>query len=385
MNSRALSLREIYIMRIIQMLFISVIWLFSIWCLLGDSLVVFAQSTARFPVVGSDYNEVFKGFIEYRPEYKPHAVYSVSVESQVTKTRCDGTARITYNPDRQTCKGALGRVELFCSEGRVIHADLVCFECRRGVGLGYDQRGNRFAFAFGMNDFEAMSYIEKDLRSIYKPKETRQEKGFNTGTGFFVSTNGHLVTNYHVIEDSTEVIIVTFDKREHVAKVIKADPVNDVVLLKVETTTKPLSFSEQPNPSKGEEVFTLGYPLIMIQGQEQKATFGRINSLSGMSDDIRFMQIDAPVQHGNSGSPLMNMNGQVIGVITATLNQIEILKVSGSLPQNVNYALKFDYVIPLLRYGLSNMSAKPTAMKSQQKVTDLIKIVEPSVMMIIAK
>lgn len=372
-------------MRLIRMLPISVIWLLSTWYLLGDTVAIFAQSTTRFPVVGSDYNEAFKGFIEYRPEYRPRAFYSVSVESQVTKTRCGGTARITYNPDTQTCKGALGRAELFCSEGRVIHADFVCFECRRGVGLGYDQRGNRFAFAFGMNDSEAMSYIEKDLRSIYKPRETRQEKGFNTGTGFFVSTNGHLVTNYHVIEDSTEVIIVTVDKRELEAKIIKADPVNDVVLLRVETTTKPLLFSEQPSHSKGEEVFTLGYPLTMIQGQEQKATFGRISSLSGMSDDIRFMQIDAPVQHGNSGSPLINMNGQVIGVITATLDQIEILKASGSIPQNVNYALKSDYVIPLLRYGLRNMPAKPLSIKSPQKVTDLIKIAEPSVVMIIAK
>jgi len=97
------------------------------------------------------------------------------------------------------------------------------------------------------------------------------------------------------------------------------------------------------------------------------------------------MQIDIPIQHGNSGSPLINMNGQVIGVITATLDQFVTLKASGTLPQNVNYALKFDYVIPLLRHYLSEKPIKQIVSEESKKVTDLIKLAEPSVVLIIAK
>lgn len=77
------------------------------------------------------------------------------------------------------------------------------------------------------------------------------------------------------------------------------------------------------------------------------------------------------------------MNGQVIGVITATLDQLATLKASGTLPQNVNYALKFDYVIPLLRYHFKDMLPKQPSTRSTQKVKDLIEIAEPSVVLLI--
>jgi len=178
---------------------------------------------------------------------------------------------------------------------------------------------------------------------------------------------------------------LTTDNIEFEAQIIKGDPANDVALLKVLAETKPLPFFDQSRISKGEEVFTLGYPLMLIQGQEQKATFGRINSLSGITDDFRFMQIDVPVQPGNSGGPLINTKGEVIGVVTATLDQLITLKISGALPQNVNYALKFEYVIPLLRHYLSEKPIKQIVSEESKKVADLIKLAEPSVILIIAK
>jgi len=92
----------------------------------------------------------------------------------------------------------------------------------------------------------------------------------------------------------------------------------------------------------------LGYPLITIQGQEQKATFGKVNALSGIQDDIRFLQIDVPIQPSNSGGPLIDRKVRVIGVTNATLDVLNTLKESGSLPQNVNYAVKSDYIILLI-------------------------------------
>ncbi len=355
--------------------------------------VVNPQEQVILPVVGffEEYNEVFKGQVD--SNLKLGTGY-IKGETQVTKTRCSGNSRITNRTTSNTCDGTRGIAELRCDDGRILQTDFVLSACTQGKGSGYDQKGNKFHFEFGMTEAEAQQYIQEqlkiaskktDLPPVYEPKETRKEKKFSTGTGFFVSTDGYLITSYHVIKNSKKVIAVTFDKKELEAEVIKVDPANDVALLNVKTTTKPLHFSDQINLSKGEEVFTLGYPLLMIQGQEQKATFGRINSLSGVGDDVRFIQIDVPIQPGNSGSPLINMNGQVIGIIQGLLDQLLTLKASGSLPQNVNYALKLDYAIPLFRHYLSEKPVKQIISGESKKITDLIKLAESSVVLIIAK
>ena len=87
-----------------------------------------------------------------------------------------------------------------------------------------------------------------------------------------------------------------------------------------------LSVASSRDLLKAQDVFTLGYPLITLTGQEQKASFGRVNALSGIQGDIRFLQIDVPVQPGNSGGPLLSRDGRVVGVVTATLNQLIPLK-----------------------------------------------------------
>ncbi len=71
-----------------------------------------------------------------------------------------------------------------------------------------------------------------------------------------------------------------------------------------------------------------------------------MNALSGIKGDVRFFQVDIPVQLGNSGGPLINQRGEVIGIVTATLDEFVALAQSGSLPQNVNYAVKSTYVWP---------------------------------------
>ena len=133
------------------------------------------------------------------------------------------------------------------------------------------------------------------------------------------------------------------------AALLKSDPANDLALLKVETTSSPIPIPSQTRMARADEVFTLGYPDITIQGQTRKATFGRINALSGIKDDVRFFQVDVPIQPGNSGGPLINDKGEVLGIVTMTLDAIVSLIAKGSLPQNVNYAVKSDYLVPLLR------------------------------------
>jgi S1-C subfamily serine protease len=355
-------------------------------------LIICCGCSVKYPVVGyfDNYNEVFKGIVE-------HNLLSgggvIEAQGEITKLKCRGDAIVTGIPGIG-CKGQSGVAKLYCDDGREIHAKWVALSCTTGFGTGYDQNGSKFSFTFGMNEEEANQYIKKemviasnkpDLPPAYKPKETRKEKGYSTGTGFFVSDDGYLITNYHVVQDAKEILIITNSKKELKGNYIIGSLIDDIALIKVNAVTKSLPILKKHNIAKGEEVFTLGYPLVQIQGQEQKASFGRINSLSGIKGDIRFFQIDIPVQPGNSGGPIINTKGQIAGVVTATLDQLVTLRISGHIPQNVNYAVKSDYLLPLIRHTLGKDWSPLTPQESKKDISELIKMTEQSVVLIIAK
>lgn len=224
-------------------------------------------------------------------------------------------------------------------------------------------------------------------RLVYKcvsPNEpARKQEGVTTGTGFFVSDSGHVVTNFHVVQQSRDIKVRTDRGVEFRAVLLSGDSANDIAILKVEAHTLPMPVAGVSALSNGSEVMTLGYPLVNIQGQEQKAAFGRVNSLTGIGNDARFLQIDVPIQPGNCGGPLISTHGVVVGIVSLTSNRLGVLKESGSLPQNVNYAVKGDLVLPFLssviHYAPRN---EPIATYS---FDELAKKYEQSVVLVIAR
>src|SRR5690606_3977117 len=98
----------------------------------------------------------------------------------------------------------------------------------------------------------------------------------------------------------------------------------------------------------GAEVCTVGFPNVFLQGTAPKASKGIINSLKGRQDDPRYFQISAEINPGSSGGALVNVQGEVVGVVTALLDAAVSASVTGALPQNVNYAVKSSYLITLL-------------------------------------
>lgn len=190
-----------------------------------------------------------------------------------------------------------------------------------------------------------------------------------------------MITNYHVINELNNISVVLKDK-EIKAKLITKDKANDIAVIKINVDQEfiPIPISKTTLLNIGDEVFTLGYPLVDVQGKNLKATFGRINSKTGLADDIRLLQIDVPIQPGNSGGPLLNSKGDVVGVVTSTLDQIIVLYKKGSLPQNVNYAVKSDYILPIIE----NIKVTKSA-NQDKKIPEIIKSYSSSVMMIIAR
>lgn len=341
----------------------------------------------HYPVVGSfdNHKEVFRGQVHHN---SANGTAFIEVTAERSGVKGSGNSVVTYVPFMSFGGGQMGRAVLHFDDGRSVVADWTSLSLTTGYGHGKDQFGNTFKFTFGLSEEEATAYIESqkaaktnlpELPPPYRPKETRKEKGYATGTGFFVSASGHIITNFHVIEDSADVSIMLQNGEVLLAKILKADPANDVALLKVERSTTPLSLSDKS--VKGEQVLTIGFPLISTQGKESKVTFGNINALSGIQGDVRFLQIDVPIQPGNSGGPLFNENGEVIGVVTATLNAINELKRSGTLPQNVNYAVKSDYILPLLK----DIPLPPKVAHGNLKRRDIIEGSNRSVILVIAK
>lgn len=175
-------------------------------------------------------------------------------------------------------------------------------------------------------------------RSAYKHGDPK-----GNGTGFFITSDGYLITNYHVIEDARTACVRIKDKF-YDARIIRSDPKIDLALLKVDGTFSWLPVEYTTDPSLGDAVFTIGFPNVTLQGVEPKYTDGKISSLAGIQDNPHHFQISVPVQPGNSGGPLVNQSGQVVGIVVARMSDEAALRSSGALPQNVNYAIKSKYL-----------------------------------------
>ncbi|HEX6997792.1 MAG TPA: serine protease [Gammaproteobacteria bacterium] len=161
-----------------------------------------------------------------------------------------------------------------------------------------------------------------------------------SGTGFLVSDAGHVLTNQHVIDGCTR---LTFQIRGDVAVEAALLAVNDAVdlaLLKTPLTGAPATFRGGASARLGDEVVVFGFPLLGDLSSQGNLTYGIVSALSGLDDDLSRIQITAPIQPGNSGGPVMDRAGLVIGVVVEQANEEYFRRERGSIPQNVNFAIR---------------------------------------------
>lgn len=202
-----------------------------------------------------------------------------------------------------------------------------------------------------------------------------------SGSGAFISADGLVLTAAHVVQGASRIEVVTA-AGTFVATVVKIDATNDVALLKCTGSNfTPLPITASKAARAGTSVFTVGFPNIQIQGFDPKLTKGEISSQNGFQDDPRQWQISVPIQPGNSGGPLCDENGNLIGIVESTLNPLMMAKFQGEIPQNVNYAVKSSYILPLLD-DVQNLPP-PLVSANGTKFEDVVGNAEKSVVLIL--
>jgi len=231
-------------------------------------------------------------------------------------------------------------------------------------------------------------WIDKRYAPIQTVRKAIKKKNISSvslGTGWPV-VDGFVVTNHHVVAGHKKIVLLRRDGVKIPGSVAMDDTTNDLVLIRVKDARQlppalPLATGVA---HAGARVFTIGYPHPDFMGSEPKVTDGLISAVTGLGNDPRTYQISVPIQAGNSGGPLLNMNGEVVGITASKLRAAKIFKWTGDLPQNVNYAIKTGYLTMLL----SSVSAKhsiPVLPARAGNVEQLAARIEKSVLIVIAQ
>jgi S1-C subfamily serine protease len=169
------------------------------------------------------------------------------------------------------------------------------------------------------------------------PTAPDSQQAVSQGTGFYVASD-RLLTNAHVVDGCSDVVVRTGDTTLK-GTIVAKDSTNDLAIIR---TDKPSSAVAKLRTGVrlGEEVSTYGFPLNGLLASGGNFTRGNITAMAGVGDDTRYVQISDPVQPGNSGGPLLDESGNVVGVVSAKLNAIKVAALTQDVEQNVNFAIK---------------------------------------------
>ncbi len=174
------------------------------------------------------------------------------------------------------------------------------------------------------------------FEDMFKEFGTPQErKSSALGSGFIIDEKGIVVTNNHVIQDAEDIIIRVNGNKEFAAKVLGADPLSDIAVLQLETNEKfiPVKFGDSDKARIGDWVIAIGNP-FGLGGTVTSGIISARNRSIGLSRYEDYIQTDASINSGNSGGPLFDMNGDVIGINTAILGRSGSIGIGFSIPSN---------------------------------------------------
>jgi S1-C subfamily serine protease len=165
----------------------------------------------------------------------------------------------------------------------------------------------------------------------------------SSGSGIVIGAKGEVLTNAHVVEGCQKITVKDASGNPETAVLVARDERNDLAVIRLAWPASSVAVFREGAPIRaGDAIVALGYPLSGLPSSDANVSVGNVNALAGLHDDSRYLQISAPVQPGNSGGPLLDVSGHLIGIVTAKLDAVRVARFTGDIPQNVNFALKAE-------------------------------------------
>ena len=231
-------------------------------------------------------------------------------------------------------------------------------------------------------------YPKLSQNSISKKNPERKKTGewAGNGSGIIISKSGYIITNHHVIEDADDIeveFILNDEVQKFNAEIVQVDKTNDLAIIKIfdmnfdGVDELPYNFKTRSS-DVGTTVYAFGYPMALsIMGKEIKVTDGMISSKTGFDGDITTYQITAPIQGGNSGGPLFDEKGNLIGINSAAIRK--------DVADNVAYSIKTSYVLNLIDILPKSIELPANTKLESLPLTEQIKEISKYVVLIKVK
>jgi hypothetical protein len=199
------------------------------------------------------------------------------------------------------------------------------------------------------------------------PGGAAASRRIGSGSGFFVSDQGHLVTNQHVVQQCTQVRLAG---QSQPLIPVGADAAADLAVLRtVAPRTGGVARIRSGPARQGEDVITYGFPLQGLLAASGQIATGIVAAMEGLRNDGSQLQINAPVQPGSSGGPVLDRRGEVIGVVVSKLNALRVAQNTGDIPQNVNFAIKPEVLRQFLQSQNIALPNTPSAASSVPQIS----------------
>ena len=210
---------------------------------------------------------------------------------------------------------------------------------------------------------------EKTKKNIPSEKEPNLEGA--SGTGFFINQGGYAVTNYHVVGEAKEVKMSTKGKTYN-ASIIAKDKVNDLAILKAKERNSSFFKFSKIDADRMDDVTAVGYGFGKSMSDEIKTTKGVVSALAGLGNNYSQIQIDAALQPGNSGGPVININGDIIGVAVAKADAVAVFQYTGTIAEGISFAIKVSTLKQFLKSNKIIFEESDGRDRDKREINELI-------------